>query len=115
VGSVNKLVNLLFETQSLKVRQSAVSSHQIESTVAAFEKLSVDGTYFVANQNSDVYHSSDCKWSKKIKPDNIIKFFSVQEAEAQNFLACSSCKPDRLSYSGHLDSNPENRNLSSFR
>jgi flagellar biosynthesis protein FlhF len=115
VGSINKLVNLLFESQSLKGRQSAVSSHQSESTAEAREKLPMDGTYLVANQNSDVYHSSDCKWSKKIKPDNIIKFFSVQEAEAQNFLACSSCKPDRPSYSGHLDSKPENRNLSSFR
>ncbi len=115
VGSVNKLVNLLFESQSLKGRPSAVSSHQSESTVESLEKLPVDGTYFVANQNSDVYHSSDCKWSKKIKPDNIIKFFSVQEAEVRNFLACSSCKPDRPSYSGHFDSKPENRNLSSFR
>jgi flagellar biosynthesis protein FlhF len=115
VGSVNKLVNLLFESESLTGRESRVSSHQFESTMAASEKLKVDGTYFVANQNSDVYHCSDCKWSKKIKPDNIIKFFSVQEAEAQNFLACSSCKPDRPSYSGHLDFKPENRNISSFR
>jgi methylphosphotriester-DNA--protein-cysteine methyltransferase len=83
--------------------------------VAALENLPVDERYFVANQNSDVYHRSDCKWSKKIKPDNIIKFFSVQEAEARNFLACSGCKPDRPQYRGHLDSKPENRNLSSFR
>jgi flagellar biosynthesis protein FlhF len=115
VGSINKLVNLLFESQSHKGRQSVVSSHQSESTVEALEKLPVDRTYFVANQNSDVYHSSDCKWSKKIKSDNIIKFFSVQEAEARNYLACSSCKPDRLSYSDHLDSKPVNKNLSSFR
>ena len=114
-GSIKKLVDLLFKSQSLKGRQSAVSSHLSESTVAALENLPVDGRYFVANQNSDVYHRSDCKWSKKIKPDNIIKFFSVQEAEARNFLACSSCKPDRPQYRGHLDSKPENRNLSSFR
>ena len=115
VGSIKKLVELLFKSQSLKDRKSAVFSHLSESPVAALENLPVDGKYFVANQNSDVYHRSDCKWSKKIKPDNIIKFFSFQEAEARNFLACSSCKPDRLKYRGHLDSKPENRNLSSFR
>jgi flagellar biosynthesis protein FlhF len=114
-GSIKKLVDLLFKSHRLKDRQSAVSSHLSESPVAALENLPVDRTYFVANQNSDVYHSSDCKWSKKIKPDNIIKFYSAQEAEARNFLACSSCKPDRPQYGGHLDSKPENRNLSSSR
>jgi flagellar biosynthesis protein FlhF len=114
-GSIKKLVDLLFKSHRLKDRQSAVSSHLSESPVAALEDLPVDRTYFVANQNSDVYHSSDCKWSKKIKPANIIKFYSVQEAEARNFLACSSCKPDRPQYRGHLDSKPENRNLSSSR
>ena len=114
-GSTNKLVDLLFKSQSLKDRQLAVSSHRSESAVAALEDLPVDGEYFVANQNSDVYHRSDCKWSKKIKPDNIITFSSIQAAEAQNFLACSSCKPDRPQYPGHFDSKPENRNLSSFQ
>ena len=114
-GSIKKLVDLLLKSQCLKDRKSAVFSHLSESRGAALENQPVDRTYFVANQNSDVYHSSDCKWSKKIKPDNIIKFYSVQEAEARNFLACSSCKPDRPQYSGHLDSKPENRNISGSR
>jgi len=114
-GSIKKLVDLLFKSQSLKNRQSAVSSHRSEFRVAALKNLSLNRTVFVANQNSDVYHRSDCKWSKKIKPDNIIKFYSVQEAESRNFLACSSCKPDQPQYGGHLDSKSEYRNLSSFR
>jgi flagellar biosynthesis protein FlhF len=114
-GSTRKLVDLLLKSQSLKDRQSAVSSRLSVSPAAALENLPVDRTFFVANQNSDVYHSSDCKWSKKIKPDNIIKFYSVQEAEARNFLACSSCKPDRLPDAGPLDLKPENINLSSYR
>jgi len=114
-GSTQKLVELLFKSQSLKGRQSAVSSHLSESPANALENLPVDRTFFVANQNSDVYHSSNCKWSKKIQPDHIIRFYSVQEAEARNFLACSSCKPDRPQYGGHLDSKPDNIHLSSFR
>jgi flagellar biosynthesis protein FlhF len=114
-GSIKKLVDLLFKSQNLKDRQLAISSHRSETAVAAFEDLPVDGKYFVANQNSDVYHRSDCKWSNKIKPDNIIKFSSIQEAEERNFFACSSCKPDRPQYRGYFDSKPENRNLSSFR
>ena len=114
-GSIKKLVDLLFRSQSLKNWESAVSSHLSESPEAALKNLSMDRIVFVANQNSDVYHRSDCKWSKKIKPDNIIKFYSVQEAESRNFLACSSCRPDQPQYGGHLDLKPENRNLSSFR
>jgi flagellar biosynthesis protein FlhF len=115
VGSTKKLVELLFKPQSVKDRQSVVSSLLSESSANALENLPTDRTFFVANQNSDVYHSSNCKWSKKIKPENIIKFYSVQEAEARNFLACSSCKPDRQHVTGSFNSKSENINLLSYR
>jgi len=116
-GSTEKLVDLLFKSPSpsLNSRQTAGSYHIPGSQAADPDNPPAVRTYFVANQNSDVYHGSDCKWSKRIKLDNIIKFSSAQEAEAHNFLPCSSCKPDRLEYGDHFDSKTEKIKLSSYR
>jgi flagellar biosynthesis protein FlhF len=114
-GSTEKLVDLLFKSQSLDGVRSAGSSHIPDSLTAELDNPPAIRTYFVANQNSDVYHCSDCKWSKKIKADNIIKFSSAQEAEAHNFLPCSSCRPDRLECGDHFDSKTEKIKLSSYR
>ena len=113
-GSTEKLVDLLFNSQSVYSRQSAVSSHLPDSQTADLGNLPTVRTHFVTNKNSDVYHCSDCKRSKKIKPDHIIKFSSAQEAEAKNLLPCSSCNPDRLQYVGHLLSKTEKMKLSSY-
>jgi flagellar biosynthesis protein FlhF len=114
-GSTEKLVDLLFKPPSASSGQSAGSSHLPGSQADDLDNLPAVRTYFVANKNSDVYHCPDCKWSKKIKSDNIIKFSSVEEAEVQKFLPCSSCKPDRLQYGDHLDSMTEKLKLSSYR
>jgi len=114
-GSTEKLVDLLFKSQSLDGGRSAGSSHIPDSLTAELDNPPAIRTYFVANQNSDVYHCSDCKWSKKIKADNIIKFSSAQEAEAHNFLPCSSCRPDRIECGDHFDSKTEKIKLSSYR
>jgi flagellar biosynthesis protein FlhF len=51
------------------------------------------GDEFVANKNSDVFHRPDCKWTQKIKPNNMITFSSVQNAKAQRFVPCRDCQP----------------------
>jgi hypothetical protein len=114
-GTMEKLIDLLFQSPGVNRRQSAVSSHAPDAQSADLDHLPAARTYFVANKNSEVYHCEDCKWSKKIKSDNIMKFSSAQEAEAQNFLPCSSCKPDRLPYGDHLDSKTEKIKSSSYR
>jgi flagellar biosynthesis protein FlhF len=114
-GSTEKLVNLLFKASGHNSQQSAGSFHIPDSQAVDLDRSPAIRVYFVANQNSDVYHCSDCKWSKKIKPDNIVKFSSAQDAEAHNFLPCSSCKPDRLEYGDHSDSKTDKIKLSSYR
>ena len=49
--------------------------------------------YFVANQNSDVFHKPGCKWTRMIKEDNIVVFKSVSDAEEKRFKPCRYCKP----------------------
>jgi len=114
-GSVQRLVDLLFQSPGNS------GNHQFRTSDAVAAGTMVGGNHtdeqpcFVANKNSDVYHGAECKWAKKIKPGNIIKFTGAQEAEAQNFLPCKSCIPDRDQgvNSGH--SKPEMRQSSSYR
>jgi flagellar biosynthesis protein FlhF len=100
-GSVRKLVDLLFQFHA-NDRRAAVNDSEVNvdktSTVHGRTNKPV---YFVANKNSDVYHCTDCKWSARIKAGNVIRFNSTREAEAQNFLPCRSCKPDRF-HSGEV-------------
>ena len=106
-GSVQRLVDLLFTSNG------QIAGHQTNAPKMTGENTGLDKNksddlpQFVANKNSDVYHSTDCKWAKKIKPANTIKFSGSHEAEAQNFLACRSCHPNREQAPGHSDLNPE--------
>ena len=94
-GSVQKLVDLIFKTgDQFGIFKDDASTPSTGTTTGTREP-SDKGSYFVANRNSDVYHATDCKWSHKIKPENIIHFSSIKEAEAQHFLPCRSCNPDR--------------------
>ena len=69
-GSTEKLVNLLFKAPGHNSQQSAGSFHIPDSQAVDLDNSPAIRVYFVANQNSEVYHCSDCKWSKKIKSDN---------------------------------------------
>ena len=42
---------------------------------------------------SEKYHLPDCRWAKGIKPENLIKFPSVQQARDAGYLPCQTCKP----------------------
>ena len=105
-GSLETLIDLLLEGQGTGPASAAHPD---------FDSRSNDQTYFLANKNSDVYHRFDCKWSKKIKFENIIKFSSSQMAEAQNFLPCSSCKPDRLQDDNHPETGTNKLKQSGYR
>ncbi len=52
-----------------------------------------EGTQFVGSKNSDKYHYCHCTWAKKIKPDNLKCFQSKEEAQAEGYVPCGTCKP----------------------
>jgi flagellar biosynthesis protein FlhF len=95
-GSVEKIINLLVESNDSNIGRTPTVSFNPESQAAGLNDLPSIETYFVANQNSDIYHCCDCKWTKKIKPNNIIRFSSAKDANAKNYMPCSNCNPDRL-------------------
>ncbi len=45
---------------------------------------------YVGSNNSDKYHTPDCKFAKKIKPENLVCFYSLEEAEqgGREFSGC---------------------------
>ncbi|MFW5884711.1 MAG: hypothetical protein ACOCUF_00550 [Patescibacteria group bacterium] len=45
----------------------------------------------VGSENSDKYHSSDCTWAEKIKPENRVCFSSEEEAEEKGYKAAGCC------------------------
>jgi len=114
-GSILKLVDLLFQSKSANGQQPTVSSNSTAVRSTDGKDQHVNRLYFVANRNTDVYHCTNCKWSKTIKPENIIKFSGAQEAEAQNFLPCRSCNPDRFTSGNPIDSKTEKMKFSSYR
>ena len=48
---------------------------------------------YVASKKSKVFHRPDCKWVKKISPNNLIGFKSREEAIRSGRRPCRSCGP----------------------
>ncbi|MFH0871087.1 MAG: Ada metal-binding domain-containing protein [bacterium] len=54
--------------------------------------LAVEGKY-VGSSKSHIYHYPDCPWALKIKPENLIHFQSVKEAQEKGYRPCKVCQP----------------------
>jgi flagellar biosynthesis protein FlhF len=114
-GSIHSLVELLLASTNEQSQQQHQSYSAVEIATTSDDNPAISLPYFVANKNSDVYHRPDCKRSKKIKSDNIIRFASWQEADEQNFLPCRSCNPDRFQSDSGIDAKIEKRKISTSR
>lgn len=56
--------------------------------------LAGQGEYaYVASKSGKVFHRPDCASAKRIKPENLIGFFSREEAVAAGLQPCKRCKP----------------------
>jgi hypothetical protein len=49
---------------------------------------------FIGNKGSRKIHKSDCVWGKKISPGKRKYFKTYQEAIAEGYFPCSTCRPD---------------------
>ena len=57
----------------------------VESTPAEYK--------YVASKSSKVFHKSTCTWAKKIKPENLVRYKTREEAINDGKKPCQSCKP----------------------
>ena len=106
-GSVQRIVDLLFEPDGQFAVDQAARADIEKISTGTRETKSETIPQFVANRNSDVYHRTNCKWAKRIKRGNTIKFADAREAEAQNFLPCRSCHPNHEQGPRHRELNTE--------
>jgi flagellar biosynthesis protein FlhF len=89
-GSVEKMVAHLFGSfQNPETISISGGLNQSRLKTAARTEQS----HFIANKNSDVFHNPDCKWTKKIKAENLITFASAQDAKIKHFMPCRDCQP----------------------
>ena len=91
-GSMDKIVAYLLD--NFKKCKALLNSERPDQDPAeAVDRI--DGSTFVANKNSDVFHRADCKWTQKIQPKNMITFSSLQTAKSEHFMPCQDCQPAR--------------------
>ncbi len=64
-----------------------------EEPTPAEEEPPAPTKMFVGSKKSDVYHYSNCRYVKKILPENIIWFSSVEDARNHGYRPCKVCKP----------------------
>ena len=89
-GSIEKIVRQLMATYPEDLRLPASEGRHPKCRHHSDDN---PGDKFVANKNSDVFHHPACKWTQKIKPNNMIMFSSLQDATAQRFAPCRDCQP----------------------
>ena len=97
-ASLQKLVRMLVNDKTAPYLRKNVllSSDSDKGMVRSTQSIAKDRQVnFVANRNSDVYHVAGCKWTQRIKHENMITFESSAAAAHQNYLPCRNCNPDR--------------------
>lgn len=50
--------------------------------------------FFVGSRNSTIFHTPTCSHALRIKPENLVRFGSVEEARAAGRKPCQACRPD---------------------
>jgi methylphosphotriester-DNA--protein-cysteine methyltransferase len=48
---------------------------------------------FWGSRNSNKYHYPTCQWAQRIKPENLVKFSSPEEAAKAGYIPCKVCRP----------------------
>lgn len=78
------------ETPTSEPAETQVTTSDSKSTTTS-NTVDTNSGLLYASSESDVYHASWCSYVERIKPENLITFDSVQEAEAAGYRACKKC------------------------
>jgi len=85
--------NPLIIKKPIENNTTNLSSESKENTEKSKEKIpSVDKQcVFVGSKNSNKYHTPECRWAKNIKPENLVCFFSEDDAKSKGYLPDKNC------------------------
>jgi flagellar biosynthesis protein FlhF len=114
-GSIGKMVEFLCFSKKETDRSAKLKEVLPKKNGIGRHSDQRSEKYFVANRNSDVYHIPGCKWTQKIKFENIIRFENQQAAERQKYLPCRNCNPDRPESFGSTASERDKLMTSNYR
>lgn len=67
--------------------QQNVENNTVEDNIKSSE------IQYVGSNESNKYHKVNCRWAKKIKPENLIEFKTKEEAESKGYIPCKVCNP----------------------
>lgn len=95
-GHTNKATALLNDyneklTGKSETKQKTSADEQSKSQATTSNTIETDSTLLYASSESNVYHNAGCSYVQRIKPENLITFDSVEEAEAAGYRACKKC------------------------
>lgn len=95
-GSAPQESSISDEAVSAPVEDSlssdAVSQAPAGAEEAPLTQENSQKTGYVGSIGSDKYHDPDCRWAKKILPENEIWFSSKEEAQAAGYSPCGTCQ-----------------------
>lgn len=92
-GSYSLAANPLGKQSSDGRTSGADSLTATEKQTKPSAKSAVAGYGYVASKNSKVFHKPDCRWAKRIKPENLVGYSSRDEAIKAGKRPCKQCKP----------------------
>ena len=73
--------------------KSVVAAGDQKKTAAA-GAVDLVADKFMGSSGSETYHRGTCQHAARIKPENTIRFTSLEEAQRAGRKACQTCKPD---------------------
>jgi len=73
------------DANDASVSSVTTSRPDVEQVMAEYE--------YVASQNSQVFHKPDCRWAKKISPQNLLGYDTREQAIEAGKKPCRWCKP----------------------
>jgi hypothetical protein len=80
----------VIETETSDVIETE-TPEQSKAQITTSNTIETDSIILYASSESNVYHHAGCSYIKRIKPENLITFKSVKDAEAAGYRACKRC------------------------
>jgi hypothetical protein len=87
----DQAVSLIEQAFSTSTSKTAATSSAAAVSLAEMPEEKVS-TAVVGSKSGTKYHLPDCPGAKRIKPENLITFASIEEAEAAGYTPASNCK-----------------------
>jgi len=79
------------DLQNNTAKSSGSASENLNTSVAGASDVAKKDCAFVGSKNSNKYHSPDCSYAKRIKPENIVCFSNGEDAKNKGYVPAGCC------------------------